>query len=66
MKYWLITYQQKRFSDNYFQQSNCVTSKSPAQWLVDTTKEHEKTCKTQLLFAIEITEDDYTLILDNI
>jgi hypothetical protein len=51
MRHWLITYQQ----NNSRQQplvANCVTSRSPGEWLFDTLGEEAGTI---LLSAVEIT-----------
>ena len=65
-KHWLITYQQREYGRELWQIANCATSKSPAQWLLDTHAVQIRPCATVLLFAVEISEDECQLIQENI
>ena len=64
-KHWLITYQQRVYGRELWQVANCATSKSPAQWLLD-TKSRNDNCDTVLLFAIEISDDERQLLQERL
>ena len=64
-KHWLITYQQRACGRKDWVAENCATSKSPAQWLLDTCAKYTGGV-TVLLFAVEITDEERQLIAENI
>lgn len=63
--YWLITYQRRQYGRQEWQVANCATGKGLAKWLADVTRELPG-IHTVLLFAVEITEDEYHLIKEKV
>ncbi len=57
-KYWLITYQitYQKTDGSEVMTANTMTTISPGRWLLSMNEKHDSTV---LLFAIEITEDEY-------
>lgn len=60
-KHWLITYQQRNDFDGPWIPANTATKETPPQWLFEALNQCPRTI---LLFALEITSDEYAALRD--
>ncbi len=56
MSYWLITYSQKEHGKDI--SATTVTDKAPGEWFADLQEKYSN-ITNKLLFAIEITKEDF-------